>query len=202
MKSIYKNFDGDELFISNEYHRTRAFRKLHLELARFGSTLDILHCVFFPQPIYDLPIFGVDIVSANDSILAAIVDLSPVGEELPVSIEDKLLNTSKPNFSKIRKLPDWGTIFSKHVQFIRPNGKEEEDFFLTIADKYLTILVESLISMEADSPNSHCTVKRLDFQRYYCLQQRRNDKTRMVLARAFNPQWADNYIETLLFETP
>jgi len=200
--NIKGKLDGNGLFIKNELHRARGLRKLHLETARLGPGLEILHCVFFPQPSFDIPIFGVDIVSANDNILAAIVDLSPVGEELPLGIKHKLLNISTPYFSQVRKLPEWGTIFSKHVQFIRPNGKEEEDLFLMVADEYLRILVEALISTDADSQDSCSTAERLDFQKYYCLQQKRNDKTRKVLARAFNPEWADNYIETLLFDSP
>ena len=73
LTSIYKKVDGDDLFIINELHQARGFRKLHLELARIGSSLQILHCVFFPDPRYDLPIFGVDIVSSAFSISAAIV---------------------------------------------------------------------------------------------------------------------------------
>ena len=36
----------------------------------------------------------------------------------------------------------------------------------------------------------------------YCQQQKRNDKTRRVLEKAFNPEWADRYIEELLFDDP
>ncbi len=201
-KNIKGKLDGNEMFIKNELHEARGIRKLHLETARLGPGLEILHCVFFPQPTFDIPIFGVDIVSANETILAAIVDLSPVGKELPAKIKDKLLDISTPYFSQVRKLPEWGKIFSKHVQFIRPAGKEEEDLFLMVTDEYLRILVDSLASIKEDPPLAHSTVERRNFQEYYCLQQRRNDKTRMVLARAFNSQWADNYIETLLFECP
>ncbi|MCT4366758.1 MAG: hypothetical protein N3Z28_03695, partial [Synechococcaceae cyanobacterium MAG-AL2] len=36
----------------------------------------------------------------------------------------------------------------------------------------------------------------------YCQQQKRNDKTRRVLEKAFNPTWANRYIEELLFDDP
>ena len=39
---------------------------------------------------FDIPIFGVDIVSAPKGILAAIVDLSPVAKELPFNIRKEL----------------------------------------------------------------------------------------------------------------
>ena len=37
---------------------------------------------------------------------------------------------------------------------------------------------------------------------HYCKQQKQNDKTRRVLEKAFNPAWADRYIEELLFDDP
>jgi hypothetical protein len=36
----------------------------------------------------------------------------------------------------------------------------------------------------------------------YCKQQKQNDKTRRVLEKAFDPAWADRYIEELLFDDP
>ena len=44
--------------------------------------------------------------------------------------------------------------------------------------------------------------QRWQQQQHYCAQQRRNDKTRRVLEVAFDPQWADNYIQNLLSTTP
>ena len=57
LKNIYGEMEGDEVFIVNEFYKARGFRKLHIESAVFGSSLQILHSVFFPQPIFNLPIF-------------------------------------------------------------------------------------------------------------------------------------------------
>ena len=46
------------------------------------------------------------------------------------------------------------------------------------------------------------TVRRHQGQLSYCQQQKRNDKTRRVLEKAFSPSWADRYIEALLFDDP
>ncbi len=202
LMNIKGEFEGGDLFIENELHRARGIRKIHLERARLGPGLEILHCVFFPEPRFDIPIFGVDIVSSNAGILAAIVDLSPVSKDLPHHIQNELKCLSYPKFTHIRELPEWGTIFSKYVQFIRPEGRDEEKLFLQIVDDFLRILVNSLIVLEPDLPDSGSTIERVAFQKFYCLQQKRNHKTRNVLAKTFNPQWADRYIEKLLFESP
>ncbi|MDJ0565498.1 MAG: phycocyanobilin:ferredoxin oxidoreductase, partial [Microcystis sp. M49629_WE12] len=37
--------EGEKLIIENRCYQTPQFRKMHLELAKLGNGLDILHCV-------------------------------------------------------------------------------------------------------------------------------------------------------------
>ncbi len=202
LEAIWGKIDGEDLFIRNELYFCRGFRKLHLELAFMGTGLQILHCVFFPEPTFDLPIFGVDLVAGPGGISAAIVDLSPVRAELPESVLEHLSTLSIPFFSQTRELPPWGSIFSPYVQFIRPVNKKEEGCFLDLVDDYLKILIASLLLTVPDQPDSPFTIERYQGQSSYCLQQKRNDKTRSVLAKAFDPQWADRYLAEVLFDMP
>ncbi len=63
------SLEGERLVIENLCYQTPQFRKLHLELARVGNSLDILHCVMFPNPEYALPIFGADLVSGRGRLV-------------------------------------------------------------------------------------------------------------------------------------
>ena len=202
LEAIWGKIDGEDLFIRNELHSCRGFRKLHLELAVMGTGLQILHCVFFPEPTFDLPIFGVDLVAGPGGISAAIVDLSPVRAELPESVLDSLGTLSIPFFSQSRELPSWGSIFSPYVRFVRPVSSEEEECFLDLVDGYLEILIASLPLIVPDQPDSRFTIERYQGQTSYCLQQKRNDKTRSVLAKAFDSHWADRYLGEVLFDMP
>ena len=201
-ESIVGVFEGESLLITNELHRCTGMRKLHLEIAQIGRRLQILHCVFFPEPTFDLPIFGVDVVAGPGGVSAAIVDLSPVGSDLPRQIRLGLEELAIPSFSQERELPVWGSIFSQYVRFIRPIGIEEESSFLDLVDDYLLILRRAVDTVQEDSLDSSFTIKRYQGQRFYCLQQKRNDKTRLVLQKAFNPLWAERYIEKILFDEP
>ena len=80
LSNIISNEIGKELYIENEFHKAKGFRKLHIEVAEFSKNLKILHCVFFPDPRFDIPIFGMDLVKINDIVSAAIVDLSPASQ--------------------------------------------------------------------------------------------------------------------------
>jgi phycocyanobilin:ferredoxin oxidoreductase len=64
------------------------------------------------------------------------------------------------------------------------------------------VLAEAVSAGTADGPGDAATVKRWEGQQRYCKQQKQNDKTRRVLEKAFNPIWADQYIENLLFDDP
>jgi phycocyanobilin:ferredoxin oxidoreductase len=202
LEAISGSLDGDALFIRNEVHRCRGLRKLHLETARLGAGLQILHCVFFPDPRFDLPVFGADIVAGKGGVSAAIVDLSPVWEQLPEAVADALASRPRPAFTQVRELPPWGSIFSPHVLFVRPASASEEQAFVEEVTMFLGVLAAAAASTPSQSPEDPATVARWNGQLRYCKQQKQNDKTRRVLEKAFNPAWADRYIENLLFDDP
>lgn len=202
LEAITATLDGEALFIRNELNQCRGLRKLHLETARLGLGLQILHCVFFPDPRFDLPVFGADIVASPAGISAAIVDLSPVGSDLPASVRQPLEAITLPPFEQVRELPAWGTIFSPFVRFIRPVNSTEEGWFVDLVGQYLDVLRQAVETTEPDSSDDPSTIERHQGQLSYCLQQKRNDKTRRVLEKAFSVEWADRYIEELLFDNP
>jgi phycocyanobilin:ferredoxin oxidoreductase len=202
LEAISGSLDGEHLFIRNELWRCRGLRKLHLETARLGVGLQILHCVWFPDPRCDLPVFGADIVASPAGVSAAIVDLSPVRGELPEGIATALGARKPRQYSQPRDLPAWGSIFSPYVRFVRPAGAEEDRQFVEEVGEILVILAEACRSAPLAAADDPSTIQRWEGQLLYCKQQKQNDKTRRVLEKAFNPAWADRYIEELLFDDP
>ena len=202
LEAISGSLDGEDLFIRNELRQCRGLRKLHLETARLGAGLQILHCVFFPDPRYDLPVFGADIVAGRGVVSAAIVDLSPVAGGLPAAVVERLEALPQRSFSQERELPEWGSIFSPFVRFVRPADREEEQRFIAVVADFLKVLAACCSEAEPQPIEHPDTVRRHQGQLSYCQQQKRNDKTRRVLEKAFNPTWAERYIEDLLFDDP
>lgn len=194
--------EGQKLTIENRCYQTPQFRKLHLELAKVGNTLDILHCVMFPRWEYDLPMFGCDLVGGRGQISAAIADLSPVSADgsLPPSYSAALLKLPALTFSQVRALPEWGHIFSEFCIFIRPASAAEEALFLQRVQAFLEIHCQNAIASRPVSPEQVTQI--IAGQRNYCINQQQNDKTRRVLEKAFGPKWAENYMTTVLFDLP
>lgn len=191
--------EGEKLTIENRCYQTPQFRKLHLEIAKVGTMLDILHCVMFPRPDYALPMFGADLVGGRGQISAAIADLSPLSRDrhLPTGYEQALKALPTPKFAQGRSLPEWGDIFSEFCVFIRPSNLEEEAEFVSRVQSLLQIHCLQAI---ATQPTPDRQAELLAGQRYYCTKQQQNDKTRRVLEKAFGTEWAEHYMTTVLFD--
>ncbi|TAE56221.1 MAG: phycocyanobilin:ferredoxin oxidoreductase [Nostocales cyanobacterium] len=194
--------EGEKLIIENRCYQTPQFRKMHLELARVGNTLDILHCVMFPKTEYDIPMFGCDLVGGRGQISAAIADLSPVNlqRKLPDGYNHQLSQLAPINFSQARELPEWGHIFSDFCLFIRPGSVEEESIFLGRVKEFLEIHCHQAVSSHPVTPEQEAVI--IAGQKNYCTKQQQNDKTRRVLEKAFGTDWAENYMTTVLFDLP
>ena len=197
--NIISSEKGREFYIENEFHKAKGFRKLHIEVAEFSKNLKILHCVFFPDPKFDIPIFGMDLVKINNIVSAAIVDLSPASKNQEMKYDNLLSKVDKSSFTSLREIPNWGEIFSKNVFFASLKSKSEKNAFCKIVNEYLSILIK--LTKEAKPEfNDKIIQERTDYQKNYCVQQMKNEKTSIVLLKYFDENWVNNYIKTVLFD--
>jgi phycocyanobilin:ferredoxin oxidoreductase len=198
---IEGRLEGERLTIENRCYQTPQFRKLHLELAKIGNGLDILHCVMFPHPQYALPMFGADVVGGRGQVSMAIADLSPISGDrtLPAAYQTALSALPTADFAQTRTVPAWGDIFSEFCVLVRPGTAAEESQFLMKVGEFLQVHCQQAI---ATPPTPDRQEEILAGQRYYCTQQQQNDKTRRVLEKAFGTEWADRYMTTVLFDLP
>ena len=135
-----------------------------------------MHCVFFPNPEYPLPIFGADIVATPKVITAAICDISPVHSADSIYYGLDLI-AGQYKFKERRQLPEWADIFSDYVQFMRIRDNKEKDMFVELVSRYLDIYIEHVYGAKRDQ-NWINNMKRMDDQIWYCKQQRQNKKTK------------------------
>ena len=199
LSNIISTEEGKELYIQNEFHKAKGFRKLHIEVAEFSNRLWILHCVFFPDPKYDIPIFGMDLVKVNNVVSAAIVDLSPSSKNQNKKYNKLLSNIDKSVFESIREIPVWGDIFSENVFFASLKSESEKDAFCKIVDHYLLVLIKLSQSASPDY-DQKIIEERINYQKNYCIQQMKNEKTSLVLLKYFEKEWVDKYIKKVLFD--
>tara|TARA_B100000902_G_scaffold35110_1_gene42233 strand:- start:1737 stop:2447 length:711 start_codon:yes stop_codon:yes gene_type:complete len=191
----------DDLIIKNTMYKSPKLRKMHLELAEIKG-MKILHAVFFPDPHYKLPIFGCDIVATDKAVTAAIVDVSPI-EGVPDTFYKEIAEVSNHySFKGRRALPLWGDdIFSPYCKFARLDEDIDMANFYCVVLHYLRIFRNSVLDAKKETFWVD-TMKRLDDQIWYCESQKKNDKTRGILEHWFDKEYADMYMNEVLFDEP
>ena len=83
---------------------------------------------------------------------------------------------------------------------MRLNEDWEKVNYYEILQKYLEVHCEAVNNAEKGSMED--TYKRYQDQVYYCKKQKMNRKTEAVLSKWFDKEWADNYIDNVLFDNP
>ena len=66
-------------------------------------------------------------------------------------------------------------------------------------NQYLSVLIKLSKKAKPDV-GEEIIQERIDFQKNYCIQQMKNEKTSMVLLKYFDEKWVNNYIKTVLFD--
>ncbi len=197
-ESEFPEIRHNDVHLVNEMWTCDGLRKVHLEYGETGS-LEVMHCVFFPDPLYNLPIFGCDIVANQHRVTAAIVDISPVHGVKDIYKDIKPICEEFHDFD-YRKLPAWADIFSPYCKFMRLNEEWEKVAYWQIVDKYLKVFCKEVNNAKKGSIED--AYKRYQDQLYYCKKPKMNRKTEAVLSKWFDKEWADNYIDNVLFDNP
>ena len=77
--------------------------------------------------------------------------------------------------------------------------ESEKNAFSRIVDKYLAALINLSREAQPDFDNKVIRERTL-YQKNYCVQQMKNDKTSMVLLKYFDEKWVEDYIKNVLFD--
>jgi phycocyanobilin:ferredoxin oxidoreductase len=172
---------------SNKRYVGDNYRLAHIE--RYSDkNLEVLHFTCFPNPTYQHPIFGFDIITTDKKPLAAFMDWSPVDNTTSIKAGYK--------FEKEYPLPDWAKlIFSQYPLAIVPNDSEMNSLSNAVIESfniYLKIL-----------DNSKEALERVDYiiaaQNRYCENQQKNQRTYNVLKAKLGEERAKYFISNILF---
>jgi phycocyanobilin:ferredoxin oxidoreductase len=172
---------------SNKRYVGENYRLAHIE--RYSdSNLEVLHFTCFPNPTFQHPIFGFDIITTDKKPLAAFMDWSPVDNTTRIKTGYK--------YEKDYPLPDWAkVIFSDTPLAIVPNDSEMNTLAFDVTQNfeiYLDILSNSKESLD-----------RVDYivaaQNRYCENQQKNQRTYNVLKAKLGEERAKYFITNILF---
>ncbi|GFR52683.1 hypothetical protein Agub_g15309 [Astrephomene gubernaculifera] len=201
------------LHMENRVYCSRAFRKLHVEVAVRQDGMQVLHVVVYPRYTYDLPIFGLDLVLKDGHVSLAVVDCCPLRSDLKLPphymetmalLQRTFLADQDPT---ARRVPAWGAAtFSPLALCISPSSPEELAGFVKYAvalhRAHLTMALRAgpVVAGPGDRRTEARLEEMLEGQKRFCENQLANKKTRRVLEAAFGPEWTDAYMKKLMFD--
>ncbi len=177
----------------NTVVRTPRLRRLHAEFFSIPGEIGVLHLCAFPADDAALPILGFDVVAGQQRATGCFLDLSPTvpqAEPLVAHWAAGLAPSGEP-----RVLPDWAAMFSPHAVAVRPRDAAELEAGLAAGEAALRMILAAA-PMRADPAAMHAAQAR------YVEGQRRNDRTRRMLAGCIGADLAERFIAECLFPLP
>ena len=183
---------------------SKEYRKIRLTYYDAGDNCQVFNAVFYPDPKYNLPILGVDLLSFNRKKYLAIVDFQPIHQEEAkhASTFEHLLEPIKSKFDSLKgqmssKFYDETQFFSKQMLFSR---FENENIISDELFPAFTQYVESHLQLIRDTPSDAANVDQvLERQRAYDTYSAERDPAAGLFCAMFGAEWADDYIHNFLF---
>lgn len=187
----------------NRVVRTPGFARLHVEWFAIPGEIGVLHVCGFPRLDRALPIFGFDIVTGREKATGCFLDLSPTvpGAEPRIDAWAEAAHSVAPRLGERRTLPDWASMFSRHALAVRPRDAAEVEAGLALGEASLAALLADTEQGSARQDRADPVAMR-EAQFRYIDGQRRNDRTRRMLAGCIGPELADRFIDEVLFPLP
>ena len=183
--------------------KLRQIRAAHVQ---GGSSLQVLNFVIFPEPKYDLPFFGADLVTLPGGHLIAI-DMQPLFGNND-SYQTKYTEPILPMFYAHQQDLPWGGDFPEEAQqffspaflWTRPSATEavETKVFNAFCD-YLNAYLD-FVEQAEEVKDKQLLEEILNAQKRYVDYRAEKDPARGMLTRLYGSEWTEEYIHGFLFD--
>ena len=192
--------------IVNHCYASDEYRKIRMTYYDNGDNTQVFNSVWYPDPSYNLPVLGIDLLAFNRKKYLAIVDFQPLHneEDKHASTFEHLLQPIKDKYDSLKgrmssKFYDETQFFSKQMLFARfEDDNVVGDDLLPAFQQYVKTHVDLLKSTEADtSLESQKFV--LDRQKAYDTYSAERDPAAGLFAAMFGKDWAEDFIFDFLF---
>ncbi len=182
--------------------KLRQIRAAHVQ---GGDALQVLNFVIFPQPTYDLPFFGADLVTLPGGHLIAL-DMQPLfqNEDYQKQYSEPIL----PIFKAYQQDLPWGGDFPVEAKpffspaFLWTRTKETELVQTRVFEAFKEYLQAYLDLVEQAEPitDSQQLAEILQAQRRYINYRAQKDPARGMFTRLYGEEWTEEYIHGFLFD--
>jgi 15,16-dihydrobiliverdin:ferredoxin oxidoreductase len=156
--------------IVNQCYASDEYRKIRMSYYDAGDNTQVFNSVWYPDPKYNLPVLGIDLLAFNRKKYLAIVDFQPLydDETEHAATFEHLLRPIKDEYDSLKgrmsaKFYDETKFFSQQMLFARfeDEGVVTEDLFPAF-QRYVRTHVDLLSSTKVETQPSSvdCVMKR------------------------------------------
>ncbi|KAL7564407.1 hypothetical protein ACA910_002725 [Epithemia clementina (nom. ined.)] len=180
------------------------YRKIRLTYYDAGDNTQVYNAVLYPDPKYNLPILGIDLLAFNRKKYLTIVDFQPLhSEEVDhaTTFEDKL-KPIKEKYDALKgrmssKFYDETQFFSQQMLFARFEDESviSRELFPAFQE-YVKTHLDLINDTEANSSNADYVLGR---QEAYDTYSAERDPATGLFAAMFGNDWAQDFVHDFLF---
>jgi len=183
---------------------SKEYRKIRMTYYDAGDNTQVFNAVWYPDPEYNLPVLGIDILAFNRKKYLAIVDFQPLHnqESDHTATYEHLLEPIKENYESLKgrmssKFYDETQFFSQQMLFARfDDEKVVQDDLFPAFQSYVKTHVDLLKSVERDPSETKFVLER---QAAYDAYSAERDPATGLFAAMFGAEWANDFVHDFLF---
>ena len=180
------------------------YRKIRMTYYDAGDNTQVFNSVWYPNPKYNLPVLGIDLLAFNRKKYLAIVDFQPLHEDEKdhAATYEHILKPIKEKYDSLKgrmssKFYDETQFFSKEMLFARFDDENiVNDDLAPAFQEYVKTHLDLVRSTEPAPENA---AKVMERQKEYDIYSAERDPATGLFAAMFGGEWAADFVHNFLF---
>ena len=190
--------------IVNLCFESKEYRKIRMTYYDAGDNTQVYNAVFYPDPKYNLPVLGIDLLAFNRKKYLTIVDFQPLHDDEDdhvLSYEDRL-KPIKEKYDSLKgrmssKFYDETKFFSQEMLFARFEDEQVVSRDLLPAfQSYVKTHLDLIREATPEPENADFVLER---QKAYDTYSAERDPATGLFAAMFGNDWAQDFVHDFLF---
>mmetsp|Transcript_28648 Transcript_28648/g.61444 ORF Transcript_28648/g.61444 Transcript_28648/m.61444 type:complete len:395 (-) Transcript_28648:165-1349(-) len=190
--------------IVNVCFSSKEYRKIRMTYYDAGDNTQVYNAVWYPNPEYNLPVLGIDLLAFNRKKYLAIVDFQPIhdGEKDHAAPYEHLLKPIKEQYDSLKgrmssKFYDETQHFSEQMLFARFDDENviSRDLFPAFKG-YVETHLDLIRSTEAQPEEKEMVLAKTKAYDTYSADR---DPATGLFAAMYGKEWAEDFVHDFLF---
>lgn len=204
----YKESADGSMRIHTARFSSDEYKNIRLTVLDAGSKTQVFTSLWYPDPHFNLPVLGTDLLQFNEKKHLCVVDFQPIqdSENLHAQSYEEKLKPIRDQYSSLqgsmtKRFYDETQFFSSQMLLARDQeDQESEDMVFDDLMPAWQQYVQTHVNLVKSTPAEPSQVQSVqERQAAYDEYSAVRDPAHGLLARSFGQDWADAYVYDILF---